>query len=274
MRVCVLSCRKHTDSTLKLTDPPPLSGCEAIARVMCGDGGGAACAIETLDLGWNKITDQGCSSLGRLLRARTRLRSLIVRHNDFTHVGFETLAEALLLDCRPEEATPAGGGADADRAPGLRHLNLRFNNGGAQGAASMARLLRSPRSPLVELDLSCAGVGDQGAEALAAALALHCEGGHADGGPNGNGHGGNGGAWGLRSLHLANNEIGDGGAGALQRALDSNEFLVALDLSENAVGPDRKRAFQAAAAKNGVMPTPPPFMRRALRAAGRAARTS
>ena len=77
---------------------------------------------------------------------------------------------------------------------------------------------------------------DEGAGALAEALALH-----------------EGDAWALRSLHLANNEIGDTGTEALQLALDRNECLTALDLSENCIGQQRKQALIDATKRNGFV---------------------
>lgn len=115
----------------------------------------------------------------------------------------------------------------------LRVLNASFNPLGDAGCAALAKALRSPTCPLHELILRDCQIGDDGALALARALAEAADKGPP---PAAGRDGAAAGGHGLRELTLEDNAIGDAGAEALLRAGASDAAaLVEVDLSRNRI---------------------------------------
>ena len=113
-----------------------------------------------------------------------------------------------------------GGGAGVGR-PGDSGGGGGSSGGwGSAGAmAPLADVLRGNAAPLTALNVGDAGLGPEGAVALAAVLGDDsC------------------GAWRLRTLEVWGNGIGATGAGAIAQALKANSTLTALGLSDNGVG--------------------------------------
>lgn len=100
-------------------------------------------------------------------------------------------------------------------------------------------------SSLTHLDLSFCYIGPAGAATLARALD-GCEGDQSEGSAT-RGRGSRS----LRSLKLPHNAIGDSGACALSRALQSNRCLKSLSLASNGIGPAGGRALAEVVGQGG-----------------------
>ncbi|KAJ8601084.1 hypothetical protein CTAYLR_008205 [Chrysophaeum taylorii] len=99
-----------------------------------------------------------------------------------------------------------------DRA--LRHLDLRGNSIGVEGAARLAKALEKNTS-LQTLDLRDNGIGAEGAARLAESLEKNTS---------------------LQTLDLGGNRIGAEGAARLAESLEKNTSLQTLDLGDNRIG--------------------------------------
>lgn len=116
------------------------------------------CALQSLILSNNEITDQGLSSLGFSLAACHTLRSLDLSVNaGISDAGLGQLVKTLK------------GATECD----LETLSL--NNGciGDLGCQYLGSWLSQPHCPLMSLDLSFNAVEDTGAQALGAALQVN-----------------------------------------------------------------------------------------------------
>ena len=141
-----------------------------------GDGGPA-----TVRLSGNEITAKSVGVLCSLARAhgwgRTHPMTWSLGDNCLDDTAAEALAGALAaglvahLDVTANELTAAA--LDALRlteARNLRTLNLGCNDLGDDGAVALARALAEPSCPLVSLDISNTGVERGGLRLLAAAI--------------------------------------------------------------------------------------------------------
>ena len=150
--------------------------------------------------------------------------------------GVEMLCEALLKCAHVQElrlqrtgCTRLGAGHVS--ALLAHHLRLRLvvlshNEIGDLGAISLAPALRGSLA-LTSAHFSCCGIGDSGADALAAALAARCYSG-------------------LTELSLGFNDIGSAGVRALRDGVLHNRSLRTLNLCGLPAAPDELAAVQAA----------------------------
>ena len=173
--------------------------------------------LSVLDLGYNRIGDEGARSLSRVLVNCRMLSHLDLCHNAIGSAGMEILA-SVLAQCTA-----------------LSHLDLGYNHIGAEGARMIAEALVhaagadslgvvSQCPALAHLDLSSNDIGTAGAESLGGVLP-QCRA--------------------LASLKLAWNWIGNEGAERLAEVLGRCPALVHLDLEFNAIeagGAERLRA--------------------------------
>ena len=180
-----------------------------------GSNGGTGLSV--LDLGYNRIGDEGARSLSRVLVNCRMLSHLDLCHNAIGSAGMEILA-SVLAQCTA-----------------LSHLDLGYNHIGAEGARMIAEALVhaagadslgvvSQCPALAHLDLSSNDIGTAGAESLGGVLP-QCRA--------------------LASLKLAWNWIGNEGAERLAEVLGRCPALVHLDLEFNAIeagGAERLRA--------------------------------
>ncbi|EOD30440.1 hypothetical protein EMIHUDRAFT_468406, partial [Emiliania huxleyi CCMP1516] len=146
---------------------------------------GAAPRLETLNLGYNEIDDEGCKALVAALGkegAAPRLETLRLDDNQIGEEGCEALAAVL-----------------KEGAPRLKELNLYSNQIGEEGCEALAAALKEGAPQLEKLSLDDNQIGDEGCEALAAALK-------------------EGAAPRLEMLSLTENEIGENGCEALAAA--------------------------------------------------------
>jgi hypothetical protein len=174
--------------------------------------------ISVLDLGYNRIGDEGARSLSRVLVNCRMLSHLDLCHNAIGSEGMEIFA-SVLAQCTA-----------------LSHLDLGYNHIGAEGARMIAEALAHAAGAdslggvvaqcpaLVHLDLSSNDIGTAGAESLGEVLP-QCRA--------------------LASLKLAWNWIGNEGAERLAEVLGQCPALVHLDLEFNEIeaeGAERLRA--------------------------------
>ena len=171
--------------------------------------------LSVLDLGYNRIGDEGVRSLSRVLVNCRMLSHLDLCHNAIGSEGMEILA-SVLAQCTA-----------------LSHLDLGYNHIGAEGARIIAEALAHACSlggvvaqcpALAHLDLSSNDIGASGADSLAGVLA-QCRA--------------------LTYLLLAWNWIGNEGAERLAEVLGQCPALVHLDLEFNEIeaeGAERLRA--------------------------------
>jgi hypothetical protein len=147
----------------------------------------------------------------------------------------------------------------------LSAVDLRYNALGPLGGALAGRLLAGNRT-LHSLVLRGCGLGDEGAEALAAGLGPTAQAGGAQAGgaqAGGAQAGGAGtplagaGAVCCRVVNLDVSEcgIGDGGMVALARALALNASVLRLDVGRNVFGPAGARALGVALRLNDTVET-------------------
>ena len=171
--------------------------------------------LSHLDLGYNRIRDEGARSLSRVLVNCRMLSHLDLCHNAIGSEGMQNLASIL------------------GQCTALSHLDLGYNHIGAEGARIIAEALAHACSlggvvaqcpALAHLDLSSNDIGASGADSLAGVL-VQCRA--------------------LTYLLLAWNWIGNEGAERLAEVLGQCPALVHLDLEFNEIeaeGAERLRA--------------------------------
>ena len=169
----------------------PLKISDTIIRVAQNDP-----SLTSLNLGDNRIGDDGAKALATALKNNTSLTSLNLLGNRIGDDGAKALATAL------------------ETNTSLTSLELGFNRIGADGATALATALKNNTS-LTSLNLLNNDIGDEGANALAAALKTNTS---------------------LTSLELGFNGIGADGAKALAAALKTNTSLTSLNLVNNGIG--------------------------------------
>lgn len=229
----------------------------ALPRNRIGDAGAESLAegvkgcttVTILNLDHNSIGDQGAGHLAGLLAASATLETLSLANNLISDAGGEQLAAALgaaargpqgltTLDLGCNNFTDSRTAARLFRAgTALQRLDLSSNSfvdgferafGGEREVLSVLGAGRH----MAHLRLSGAGLQDEGAGALAAAIAQSWSGS-------------------LRRLELSANQIGDEGAVSLAGALVQCTQLVALDVSSNWYISDEGAGSLAAAAAAG-----------------------
>jgi Ran GTPase-activating protein (RanGAP) involved in mRNA processing and transport len=201
-----------------------------LRRCAIGPAGGAALCdalagnevLRSLNLTGNLFCDAatGAPALGRLLAGAAATAGL-------------GLASLVCGDCALRSADSVGvvlAGLRANQS--LVHLVLPSNELGDGAGGHLAAALAA-RPALATLQLSGCGLGDATARQLAAPLAHpRC---------------------GLQVLHLGHNAVGNAGAGALGRALESNGALRELVLNDNAIGPSGLAAIFTPLRANGSL---------------------
>ncbi|XP_067084495.1 NACHT, LRR and PYD domains-containing protein 12-like isoform X8 [Osmerus mordax] len=156
--------------------------------------------LETLRLSGCHITEEGCASLGSVLKSTSFLRQLDLSNNDLKDAGMKLLS--------------AGLGNPLCKLETLRLSGCLVTE---EGCASLASALRSNPFHLRELDLSYNHPGEKGLKLLSAGLEdPHCR---------------------LEKLKLSGCLVTEEGCASLASALRSNPFhLRELDLSYNHPG--------------------------------------
>ncbi|XP_067091748.1 NLR family CARD domain-containing protein 3-like isoform X1 [Osmerus mordax] len=120
--------------------------------------GNPLCKLETLRLSGCHITEEGCASLGSVLKATSFLRQLDLSNNDLKDAGMKLLS--------------AGLGNPLCKLETLRLSGCLVTE---EGCASLASALRSNPFHLRELDLSYNHPGEKGLKLLSAGLEdPHC----------------------------------------------------------------------------------------------------
>ncbi|XP_067091738.1 uncharacterized protein [Osmerus mordax] len=154
------------------------------------------CKLETLRLSGCHITEEGCASLGSVLKSTSFLRQLDLSNNDLKDAGMKLLSAGLGNPlCKLETL----------RLPAL-HLT-------EEGCASLASALKTNPSLLRDLDLSNSDLKDSGMKLLSAVLEDPlCK---------------------LDTLRLSGCHITEEGCASLGSVLKSTSFLRQLDLSNN-----------------------------------------
>ncbi|XP_076835418.1 NACHT, LRR and PYD domains-containing protein 12-like isoform X2 [Brachyhypopomus gauderio] len=186
------------------------------------------CNLETLQLSWCRITEEGCAALASALRTNpsSHLMELNLNHNKPGDSGVKQLAALLeephctleileLSNCSIREEGCAAL-ASSIRSQPLSHLielNLNRNKPGDSGVKQFCALLVDPHCKLVILQLSNCGIQEEGCAALASALRS-----------NPSSH--------LRKLNLNHNKPGNLGVKQLSALLeDPHSMLEVLTLS-------------------------------------------
>ena len=159
--------------------------------------------LQTLDLRYNSVGDNGAKALADGLKHCPNLQTLYLGRNNVGSDGAKALADGL------------------KHCPNLQTLDLLNSNIGDNGAKALADGLKHCPN-LQTLDLRYNIVGDDGAKALADGL-KHC--------PN------------LQTLDLGYNSVGDDGAKALADGLKHCPNLQTLDLEWNSFGDDGAKAL-------------------------------
>ena len=177
--------------------------------------------VTELDLASNSLGDEGAAAVGAALATSPSVAIISLEGNSIGPDGVSpSFHSALKINTQ------------------LERLVLRSNQVGSAGAVAMAGgLAENPASGLLSMDMFANGLEDDAAEALAAAL-------RAPGVQ-------------LQELGLAKNKLGDEGATALAKALESNAALPlrTLILAGNQIGDIGAAALLAALKANTMLTT-------------------
>jgi len=195
------------------------------AALMAAHAAGATTQADTLRLTGNRLTDAALPPLAEAIEAGAmpQLKYLSLHRNELTDAGLEALRPLLAGRLSGLEALGFGSRLTAagvrtlvalladGHLAGLTHLWLDGNAAmGDEGAAALAAALAEGRLPKLEqLDLNGTGMGDAGAAALAAAL---------------------GGAPALEELVVGGNAFGEDAAEALKAACRERGVRAMRDL--------------------------------------------
>ena len=175
-----------------------------IGRLRSGDG--AMLSVDLSDC--VLLRDSGVEMLCEALLKCAHVQELRLQRTGCTHLGAGHVSALLVHHLR------------------LRLVVLSHNEIGDLGAISLAPALRGSLA-LTSAHFSCCGIGDSGADALAAALAARCYSG-------------------LTELSLGFNDIGSAGVRALRDGVLHNRSLRTLNLCGLPAAPDELAAVQAA----------------------------
>ena len=240
------------------------SVCKRLSLISCGItdektkvlSGGIKCSnIEILELSFNDIGDEGALALAHSIESCLSLHTLNLSCNCVGDDGAMAIVKAIVskhdknfsLHLWNNNITKYGANALLQIMANINinSLDIDSRNIGSSGAAAVSLSLTKYKNErqaltdalncfgdLLELNLSCNSIGDDGAKALADALKKCCN-------------------IKLTSLNLSSNSIGDDGAKALADALKNccNIKLTSLNLSSNSIGDDGAKAL-ADALKN------------------------
>ncbi|XP_067084488.1 NACHT, LRR and PYD domains-containing protein 12-like isoform X2 [Osmerus mordax] len=183
-------------SFLRQLDPSNNDLKDAGMKLLSAGLGNPLCKLETLRLSGCHITEEGCASLGSVLKSTSFLRQLDLSNNDLKDAGMKLLS--------------AGLGNPLCKLETLRLSGCLVTE---EGCASLASALRSNPFHLRELDLSYNHPGEKGLKLLSAGLEdPHCR---------------------LEKLKLSGCHITEEGCASLGSVLKSTSFLRQLDLSNN-----------------------------------------
>ncbi|OWZ09380.1 hypothetical protein PHMEG_00017925 [Phytophthora megakarya] len=198
-----------------------------------------ASKLRTLDLGFNRLTDQGATQLAEALETNASLESLYLSGNEIGPAGARALAQVLIKNTHLHSLHLSGNNIGeegarflADGVAGntaLRALYLGTNGIGTAGMQSLATALTQNNS-LEELTLGQNKVGSEGVRHLASAFAT----GHVA----------------LSTLELGKNGVDQEGAIALARSLCGVNRLQNLYMDHNPLGDVGASAFGALLAQN------------------------
>jgi Ran GTPase-activating protein (RanGAP) involved in mRNA processing and transport len=179
-------------------------------------------SIETLDLSFNEIREEGAVCLGEALLRLPSLLSLDLSYNRIGSLGTTRIVDALpssvqnlMLSCISMGQDGLSSlAASLPRFRSLRSLSVGLNS----LTDSDASILADALPPSIEtLDLRGNQIGDAGTARISRALAGHT--------PRS-----------LHSLNLRSNWIGDAGAASLAGAIPFLPSLCALDICHNFIG--------------------------------------
>ncbi|TDH70547.1 hypothetical protein CCR75_009168 [Bremia lactucae] len=198
-----------------------------------------ACKLRTLDLGFNRLTDEGASRLAIALTTNASLENLYLSGNDIGPTGAQALAQALTKNTHLRSLHLSGNNIGEEGArfladgiagnTALQALYLGTNGIGTAGMQSLATALTHNKS-LEELTLGQNKVGSAGVLHLAAAFAT--------------------GQVVLSTLELGKNGVDQEGAIGLARSLCGTNHLQNLYMDHNPLGDVGASAFGALLAQN------------------------
>ncbi|XP_062307505.1 NACHT, LRR and PYD domains-containing protein 12-like isoform X1 [Osmerus eperlanus] len=144
--------------------------------------GNPLCKLETLRLSVCHITEEGCASLGSVLKSTSFLRQLDLSNNDLKDAGMNLLSAGLgnplckletlrLSGCHIAEEGCASLASALKTNPSLlRDLDLSNSDLKDSGMKMLSAVLEDPLCKLESLRLSCCGVTEEGCASLASAL--------------------------------------------------------------------------------------------------------
>ncbi|XP_062307503.1 NACHT, LRR and PYD domains-containing protein 12-like [Osmerus eperlanus] len=144
--------------------------------------GNPLCKLETLRLSGCHITEEGCASLGSVLKSTSFLRQLDLSNNDLKDAGMKLLSAGLgnplckletlrLSGCQIAEEGCASLASALKTNPSLlRDLDLSNSDLKDSGMKMLSAVLEDPLCKLESLRLSCCGVTEEGCASLASAL--------------------------------------------------------------------------------------------------------
>ncbi|KAI9332624.1 hypothetical protein DFJ73DRAFT_58091 [Zopfochytrium polystomum] len=167
------------------------SGARLIAEVLEG-----STSLQSLDLRWSRLGDEGVKTIADALRANTTLQIINFRSNGIGNEGAKAVAAAL------------------QTSSSLLNVGLRANEISEEGAIAMGNALKT-NNTLQSIDLYNNKIGPEGAKTIASALKTNTS---------------------MCNLNLLGNKIAQEGASALAEALLTNKTLQVLDLTDNEIG--------------------------------------
>ncbi|XP_046871438.1 NACHT, LRR and PYD domains-containing protein 12-like isoform X2 [Hypomesus transpacificus] len=143
--------------------------------------GNPLCKLETLRLSGCHITEEGCASMGSVLKSNSSLRQLDLSNNDLKDAGMKLLSAGLgnplckletlrLSGCHITEEGCASLGSVLKSASFLRQLDLSNNDLKDAGMKLLSAGLGNPLCKLETLRLSGCLVTEEGCASLASAL--------------------------------------------------------------------------------------------------------
>ncbi|XP_053550169.1 NLR family CARD domain-containing protein 3 [Bombina bombina] len=171
------------------------------------------CAIQSISLAENRLSNRGAKVLGRALMVNQSLSVLDLHGNSIGPSGARALADAL------------------QNNQVLLSLNLQNNEIKAEGTHFLSQsLLVNRKLRVLKLSSNC--LGDRGATSLAEALPENLS---------------------LKTLDLQSNSISNRGLNSLTKGLSQNLGLKLLNLRENSISIEGARALAESLRKNSTL---------------------
>lgn len=198
--------------------------------------------LQQLSLCWNGITAQTCPELAIALERLPTLSALRLCGNPIGGNGLEILLQkgnlhlietVDLCDCDIHDEVSLLAEYLSKPTSIVKHLALKMNGIGEQGAKRLAQGLRTNHS-LKDLQLHCNEITDQGAEAIMQALSYS-------------------GASRISELSLCANRITEQGAKVIARSLNQTPFLCRLYLDHNYLGDNGVQHFVSWLVNNATL---------------------